>query len=63
MPGGGISFMVDVGKIRKGSFYWTPTPATICPLEYTMTVADYREMGGHIEAMKPFDAADPENDG
>ena len=63
MPGGGISFMVDVGKIRKGSFYWTPTPATICPLEYTMTVDDYREMGGHVEAMKPFEAADPEDDG
>lgn len=63
MPGGGISFMVDVGKIRKGSFYWTPTPATICPLEYTMTVDDYREMGGHVQAMKPFDAADPEDDG
>jgi 6-hydroxynicotinate reductase len=62
MPGGGISFMVDVGKIRKGSFYWTPTPATICPLEYTMTVDDYREMGGHVQAMKPFDAADPEDD-
>jgi 6-hydroxynicotinate reductase len=63
MPGGGISFMVDVGKIRKGSFYWTPTPATICPLEYTMTKDDYREMGGHVEAMKPFAAADPEDDG
>ena len=56
MPGGGISFMVDVGRVKKGSFYWTPTPATICPLEYTMTVADYTAMGGHVEAMKPFKA-------
>ena len=54
LPGGGINFMVDVERVKQGAFYWTPTPATICPIEYTMTVADYREMGGHVEAMKPF---------
>ncbi|WP_022666666.1 indolepyruvate ferredoxin oxidoreductase subunit alpha [Desulfospira joergensenii] len=56
LPGGGISFMVDVGKVKPGSFYWTPTPATICPLEYTMKKKDYIAMGGHKEAMKPFKA-------
>lgn len=59
MPGGGISFMVDVARVKAGSFYWTPTPATICPLEYTMELKDYEEMGGHVEAMKPFDAKKP----
>ncbi len=54
LPGGGINFMVDVARVKKGAFYWTPTPATICPIEYTMTLPDYREMGGHLEAMKPF---------
>ena len=54
LPGGGISFMVDVERVKTGSFYWTPTPATICPLEYTMELKDYKAMGGHIEAMKPF---------
>jgi len=58
-PGGGISFMVDVERVRAGSFYWTPTPATICPLEYTMLVADYEAMGGHMAAMKPFSSVDP----
>ncbi len=58
-PGGGITFMVDVERVKKGSFYWTPTPATICPLEYTMELKDYEEMGGHVEAMKPFDAKKP----
>lgn len=62
LPGGGISFMVDVQKIKPGSFYWTPTPATICPLEYTMEQTDYVAMGGHIHAMKPFKAKKPEND-
>lgn len=62
LPGGGISFMVDVNRVKPGSFYWTPTPATICPLEYTMDLKDYEAMGGHVEAMKPFKAASPEPD-
>ncbi|MDR1044440.1 MAG: 4Fe-4S binding protein [Candidatus Adiutrix sp.] len=59
LPGGGISFLVDVGRVKPGAFSWTPTPATICPLEYTMILADYQAMGGHVEAMKPFSAVDP----
>ena len=59
LPGGGITFMVDVERVKEGSFYWTPTPATICPLEYTMELKDYEQMGGHVEAIKPFDAKKP----
>jgi hypothetical protein len=51
--------MVDAGQIPKDSFSWTPTPATICPLEYTMTYQDYLDMGGHVEAMRPFEANEP----
>ena len=54
LPGGGINFLVDVGRVKTGSFYWTPTPATICPIEYTMELEEYERMGGHLEAMKPF---------
>jgi len=54
MPGGGISFMVDVERVKAGSFYWTPTPATICPVEYTMEAGEYEKIGGHVEAIKPF---------
>jgi hypothetical protein len=46
--------MVDVEKVMPGAFSWTPTPATICPIEYTMTLDDYIKMGGHEEAIKPF---------
>ena len=60
LPGGGITFMVDVERVKAGSFYWTPTPATICPLEYTMELEDYEKMGGHVEAMKPYKAKKPE---
>lgn len=59
LPGGGISFFVDAGQVKPGSFSWTPTPATICPLEYTMELKDYQAMGGHVEAMKPFKADEP----
>ena len=58
-PGGGINFMVDVEKVKQDFFYWTPTPAVICPIEYTMTTPDYEKMGGHMEAMRPFEALEP----
>jgi len=59
LPGGGITFMVDVERVMEGAFSWTPTPATICPIEYTMTHQDYEAMGGHLEAMRPFSARAP----
>lgn len=58
-PGGGINFMVDVERVKNDFFYWTPTPAVICPVEYTMAYSDYKKMGGHVEAMKPLMALNP----
>ncbi len=58
LPGGGINFMTDVEKVMPGAFTWVPTPATVCPVEYTMTRDDYKEMGGHTEAMRPFHASE-----
>ncbi len=54
LPGGGITFYVDVEQVQEGAFTWTPTPAIISPLEYTMTLKDYEAMGGHVKAIKPF---------
>jgi hypothetical protein len=59
LPGGGINFMVDVERVAPEFFYWTPTPATICPIEYTMRVEPYEAMGGHVQAMRPFEALEP----
>jgi 6-hydroxynicotinate reductase len=59
LPGGGINFMVDVARVKADSFYWTPTPATICPIEYTMELSEYKKMGGHLGAMAPFPAREP----
>jgi NAD-dependent dihydropyrimidine dehydrogenase PreA subunit len=47
LPGGGINFMVDVSKMVPDSVTWVPTPATVAPVEYTMTREKYEEIGGH----------------
>lgn len=49
MPGGGINFMVDVEKVVPKAFTWVPTPATVAPVEYTMTKEKYAEIGGHLD--------------
>ena len=51
-PGGGITFMVDVARMPARSFGWVPTPAIVAPIEFTMRVADYRALGGHVERMR-----------
>lgn len=49
LPGGGINFLVDVEKIVPKAFTWVPTPATVAPVEYTMTFDKYSEIGGHVD--------------
>lgn len=55
LPGGGINFMVDAGKVVNHGFTWVPTPATVAPVEYTMTRADYEAIGGHMECIRPVE--------
>lgn len=54
-PGGGINFLVDVGRIKFGSIYMAPTPSFILPIEYTMRLDTFRDIGGHIEAIRPVE--------
>ncbi len=56
LPGGGINFMVDAGRVLSGAFTWVPTPALVVPVEYTMRVSDFEAIGGHVGAMEPLDA-------
>ena len=51
-PGGGINFMVDTGKVVAKAFTWVPTPATVAPVEYTMTLEDYKAIHGHLNHIK-----------
>lgn len=55
MPGGGITFVVDVEQVKSPFFYWVPTPAVVAPIEYTMTLKDYIAIGGHAHAIRPLD--------
>jgi Fe-S-cluster-containing hydrogenase component 2 len=56
LPGGGINFMVDVEKVVPKAFSWVATPATVAPVEYTMTKATFESIGGHTQAVKPLSA-------
>lgn len=51
-PGGGLNFIVDTAKVVNKAFTWVPTPATVAPVEYTMTKADYEKIGGHMDRIK-----------
>ncbi len=55
MPGGGLNFLVDTAKTVTDSFTWVPTPATVCPVEYTMTKDDYEAIHGHMDAITDMD--------
>jgi NAD-dependent dihydropyrimidine dehydrogenase PreA subunit len=55
MPGGGITFVVDVEEVKSPFFYWVPTPAVVAPIEYTMSLKDYIAIGGHAKAIRPLD--------
>lgn len=48
-PGGGITLMVDVTRMPKGSFGYVPTPALVAPVEFSLPRALYERLGGHAE--------------
>ena len=55
MPGGGITFLADVDKMVEKPFTYTPSPAIVAPIEYTIIKEKYAEIGGHIVAIKSMD--------
>ena len=55
LPGGGINFIVDAGKVVDHAFTWVPTPATVAPVEYTMKRSDYEAIGGHMDCIRPVE--------
>jgi hypothetical protein len=52
-PGGGITFMVDVSRVPDNAFGYVPTPALVAPIEFTLRLADYAALGGHMEHVRP----------
>ncbi len=66
-PGGGITVMADVLRMPDNAFGYVPTPALVAPIEFTLRLEDYRELGGHMDHVIPIgDAVDgmtgPQND-
>lgn len=55
LPGGGITFLVDVEKVAVRAFTYVPTPATVVPLEYTMRLEEYLEIGGHKDKIRKLE--------
>jgi hypothetical protein len=53
-PGGGIMVMVDVMRMPERSFGWVPTPAIVAPIEFTLRLADYAALGGHMDRVRPL---------
>jgi len=51
-PGGGITVMVDVMTMPENSFGYVPTPALVAPLEFTMSLAEYTSLGGHVDKVR-----------
>jgi hypothetical protein len=54
-PGGGIMVMVDVQRMPDDAFGWVPTPAIVAPIEFSMRLADYRALGGHMDRVRPVE--------
>ena len=53
-PGGGITVMVDVLRMPDNSFGTVPTPAIVAPIEFSMRLADYAALGGHMAYVRPL---------
>lgn len=58
-PGGGITFMVDVSRVPPNAFGYVPTPALVAPIEFTLRLADYEALGGHMSEVRRLDEVRP----
>jgi len=54
-PGGGITVMVDVLRMPDGAFGTVPTPAIVAPIEFSMTLADFAALGGHVDHVRSLE--------
>jgi hypothetical protein len=54
-PGGGITVMADVLRMPDRSFGTVPTPAIVAPIEFSMRLADYEALGGHMDHVRSLE--------
>ena len=55
-PGGGITYMVDVSAMPDNAYGHVPTPAIVAPIEFTMRLEDYRDLGGHMGSVRSVES-------
>ena len=53
-PSFNIYFRADVERVMPGAFSWVPSPAVVIPTEFTMTLEDYIDIGGYVDAIRPL---------
>jgi hypothetical protein len=59
-PGGGITFMVDVTRMPENAFGYVPTPALVAPIEFTLKLQDYADLGGYMDHVRALASIMPE---
>ena len=47
--------MVDVSKMPQNSFGSVPTPAIVAPIEFTMRLKDFQDLGGHVNHIRKLE--------
>jgi len=60
-PGGGITFMVDVSRMPETAFGYVPTPALVAPIEFTLKLQDYADLGGYMDHVRPLSSIAPDD--
>jgi 6-hydroxynicotinate reductase len=55
-PGGGITLMVDVTRMPENAFGYVPTPALVAPIEFTLPLKEYSELGGYLDRVRPLES-------
>jgi hypothetical protein len=48
--------MVDVTRMPENAFGYVPTPALVAPIEFTLKVKDYADLGGYMDHVRPLDS-------
>jgi hypothetical protein len=44
--------MVDVTRMPENAFGYVPTPALVAPIEFTLKLQDYAELGGYVDHVR-----------
>jgi hypothetical protein len=61
-PGGGITFMVDVSRVPENAFGYVPTPALVAPIEFTLRLTDYANLGGYLDQVRSLASITTDDD-